>query len=84
MNRIERLATASQGRTSLTLLRKQLEKANEEAANLRSLLFGYTKQVGRLRVDRAIVDGLTEDDRIDVRVEGDVIVLDYANCKESA
>lgn len=73
MNRKSRRTEASVDRSSPTMLRKLLAEREGELQQYRELLFSLVREHGRVRIK---LSESREGDRVDVRVDGDIVVLE--------
>lgn len=62
---------------SLKLLQDAHEKLQAEAQQMRNVLFAIVKEQGRVCVLASTVDGLTEEDGLDAKVDGKSIIVSY-------
>lgn len=81
-NRHQRRAQASAARqhrsnVSATLLQKQFDELAKQAHQMRNVLFGIVKEQGRVRVQRATIDGLEEVDGLEANWQGDTLVIEF-------
>lgn len=85
-NRHERRAKASVARqhrsnVSATLLQKQFDELAKQAHEMRNVLFGIVKEQGRVRVQRATIDGLEEGDGLEANWQGDMLFIEFRSGK---
>jgi hypothetical protein len=62
---------------SAGLLQSQLSKLSQEHFQVRNVLLAIIKQQGRIKVDKAILDGLSNEDACESRELPDAIVFEY-------
>lgn len=85
-NRHDRRAKASIARrapsnVSAALLQKQFDELAKQAHEMRNVLFGICKEQGRVRVQRATIDGLEEGDGLEANWQGDTLFIEFRGGK---